>query len=221
MKKYLLLTIIITIYSNLLKAQLYQTALNGIAYKEQNYGDVKGSPYVFEEWNSGTVQTTKGIFNNVKIKYSELEDQLFFKNKEDQTMQFADPVKDFTISYKKDDKDLLAHYRNGYTNISGLNNNAYFEILADGKYQLLKKTTKKVKQETVYGSTESNKSFMITTRYYIETPERGILIKKDKKSILAALSNKQAELDTYAKSNNIDFKNDDDLIKLIAYYNSL
>lgn len=206
---------------NILKAQIYQNALNGIAYKEQNFGDVKGSPYVFDNWSVGTVQTTKGVLDNVDIKYSEFEDQVFFKNKEGQTMQFADPIIDFTMLYKGNDKQISAHYRNGYSNIPGLNSKSFFEVLADGKCQLLKKTTKKIKQEVVYGSTESDKNFIATNRYYIETPEKGILVKKDKKSILAALAGKQAELETYIKNNNIDFKSDEDLIKLITYYNTI
>lgn len=221
MKKQIVFLLFTLVYTHTLKAQLYLNNLNGTAIKEQNYSDVKGTPYAFDDWSIGTVQTEKGIFNNISIKYSELDDQLFFKSKDDQTIQFADPVKGFTMSYTKDDKQFLTHYRNGYTNIPGSNNSAYFEILADGKYQLLKKTTKKVKQETTYGSTESNKSFMTTTRYYIVTPEKGILIKKDKKSILNTLGNKQTELEAYAKTNNIDFKSDEDLAKLIGYYNSL
>lgn len=221
MKLHFLLISLTLCSTTALKAQLYQNTLSGNPYKEQNYEGVKGSPYAFEEWSIGTVQTTKGVFNDINIKYSELDDQVLFKNKDGQTLQFADPVKDFTMSYKDNDKQLLSHYRNGYVNIAGSDNKSYFEVLADGKCQLLRKTVKKIKQEVVYGSTESSKSFITTTRYYIENPEKGVLIKKDKKSVLTVLSDKQQALENYIQSNNIDFKRDEDLVKLINYYNSI
>ncbi len=221
MKKFLFILLFTLVYGNVLKAQFYLNNLNGTAFKEQNYTDVKGSPYVVDDWSVGTVLTRKGTYNNINLKYSELDDQLFFKGKDQEMMQFADQVKEFTLSYKKDDKQLLVHYRNGYTNIAGVNNNTYFEILADGKFQLLRKATKKVKQEITYGSTEPNKSFITTVKYYIVTSEKGILIKKDKKSILSVLGDKESQLEVYAKANNIDFKSDEDLAKLINYYNSI
>jgi hypothetical protein len=219
-KRFFLLLTSLTFILNV-KAQTYQTTLGGVAFKEQNFADVKGSPYVFSDWAIGTVQTSKGIYNNINVMYSELDDQIYFKNKEQEMVQFADPVKDFTLSYQQDGNQVLAHYRNGYTNIAGSSNNAFFEILTDGKVQLLKKTTKKVREEVVYGSTESNKNFLTTIRYYIVTPEKGILVKKDKKSVFAALGSKQNELEEYTKKNSIDFKKDDDLVKLITYFNSL
>ncbi|RYE26926.1 MAG: hypothetical protein EOP45_02875 [Sphingobacteriaceae bacterium] len=221
MKKYLFSIPFILININVLKAQIYQNALNGIAYKEQNLGDVKGSPYVFDDWSVGTAQTSKGLINDINLKYSQFEDQVVFKSKDGQTLQFADQVRDFTLLHKENDKQSVIHYRNGYSNIPGLDNKSYFEVLVDGKCQLLKKTTKKIKQETIYGSTEPSKSFTVTTRYYIETPEKGLLVKKDKKSILSALPNKQQELETYIKNNNIDCKSDEGLMKLVTYYNAI
>ncbi|MGI4022270.1 MAG: hypothetical protein ACRYFA_12255 [Janthinobacterium lividum] len=221
MKKHFFLLLTSLIFIVNVKAQSSQTTLGGVVFKEQNFSDVKGSPYVFGDWTISTVQTSNGIYNNINIKYSELDDQVYFKNKEQEMMQFADPVKDFIFSYKQNDKQVLAHYRNGYTNIAGSSSSAFFEVLVEGKVQLLKKTTKKVREEVVYGSTVSNKSFLTTTRYYIITPEKGILVKKDKKSVLTALSIKQNELEDYTKKNNIDFKKDDDIIKVIAYFNSI
>lgn len=59
------------------------------------------------------------------------------------------------------------------------------------------------------------------TFYYIGKDGLAASIRKDKKNILEVLGNHQAELESYIKERKLNLKNEDHLIRLFAYYNSL
>lgn len=219
MKKRILTFLIVAASITTLRAQNFQSNINGVTAQTKDLSSIAGSAYSSEKWLKGDVALSDGkAYNNLELKYSEYEDDVFFKGNEEQMMNFAEGVKQFTL---KQEDGTVSTYRKGYTNVPGTDAKSYFEVIADGKTQLLRKTSKKVREEVVYPSTTPSKSFQKTVRYYIVTPEKVTLVKADKKSILASLNTKQAELESFIKSNNIDFKKDKDLSALITYYNSL
>ena len=78
------------------------------------------------------------------------------------------------------------------------------------------------KSETqAFNSATKTKSFQENTRYYLVKDGKATPVKNDKKSILAALPDKQEQLKGYVAAGNLNFKSDTDLAKLINYYNSL
>ncbi|RYY07899.1 MAG: hypothetical protein EOP43_01850 [Sphingobacteriaceae bacterium] len=203
-------------------AQTYQNQISGVATQTKDYTDIKGSPYLSDDWAKGSVLLNNmQAYSNIEVKYNEYTDKLHFRGKNDETLNFSDKVKEFTITYTKETNLITEHYRSGYNNIPGIETDAYLQTLSEGKAQLLKKTLKKIQTNNEYGSISTNKSFVPSIRYYIINGEKASMIKKDKKSVFSALGNKQSELESYSKTNNIDFKKDADLINLITYYNGL
>ena len=194
--------------------------VNGMAVQEVDYTDVKGFPYLFDDWLKGDVtMADNSVHQNMDLKYNLLNDRPYFKNSSQSVLTFADPVKQFTIKTAGSEQPLL--FRNGYQNIPGVTSSAFLEVLADGKTQVLKKMAKKIQTENVYPNTSTNKYFTENKTYYIFKDNKGTLIKLDKKSVLSNLSDKQTELEAYIKQNNLNLKEDGDLSKLITYYNSI
>jgi hypothetical protein len=93
--------------------------------------------------------------------------------------------------------------------------------LPDGKVQLLKRFTKLLFESQPIGSASKLQQFIDKTKYYLIINGKALQVKNDKKALLAALGDKQAQLEDYIKSNKINLKNDAQLGKLIDYYNSL
>ncbi|NCD69513.1 hypothetical protein [Mucilaginibacter agri] len=202
-------------------AQGVQISAGGVPVQDRDMSDVVGSPYVNAEWGKGTVKLKDDkVYTNIDLKYSDYDDALYFKSAEDKMQSFAVPVVDFTISYAEDGNPVLKHFRNGY-HIQGYDGNAYFEVFNEGKAQFLKKTKKKIETQSVYGSTGSDKKFVSTTKYFLVNGDKSAIVKKDKKSILEALGDKQTELEAYIKSNNLNLKEESDIAKLLTYYNSI
>ncbi len=195
--------------------------INGTAVRLTDFTDVKGSPYFYNDWLKGDVTiSNNSIHQNMDLRYNLVNDQLYFKSGNGSVLTFADPVKQFTINSPVESMQVLT-FRNGYQNIPGTTSTSFLEVLTEGKTQLLKKLSKKIQTENVYPNTSTNKFFTETKTYYIFKDGKGILIRPDKKSIIFALPNKQAELEAYIKQNRLNLKDDGDLKKLIIYYNSI
>lgn len=203
------------------KAQTAQNYANDVTMQAKDLTDVKGSAYSTSQWAKGTVtMEDKVTYTNMDVKYSEYEDKLVVRDKDQRVMEFNNRVKEFTLSYEKEGAEMLVHYSNGF-NVEGYNSKAYFEILAGGKTKLLKKVSKKIQTQTEYGATSSTRSFISTTRYFILLGDKGVGIKKDSKSVLAVFGNKAAEVESYAKTQKLDFKREEDLVKIIAFHDTL
>ncbi|MGI4750649.1 MAG: hypothetical protein ACRYFB_08450 [Janthinobacterium lividum] len=196
--------------------------VNGTVVQSVDYSDIKGSQYLYEEWTKGDITMYDNtIYKNMDVKYSLLDDKLYFKGKDgQQVMSFSNPVKEFTVNDPSSAIKPIT-FREGYKNIPGITMNSFLEILVSGKTQLLKKVSKRIQTENVYPNTSVNKYFTESKQYYLYILDRGTLIKNDKKTILSILSDKKVPLENYIKENNLNLKEDNDLEKLITYYNSI
>jgi len=202
------------------KAQ-YLHDINGTPITRSRYQDVSGSPFLADGWSAGTVKFTNGVSykDNLFLKYNVKDDELYFKGKNDEPLLFVDSVAEFAI---KGPAGVIHHYRNGFKPIDGYTNRSFFEVLADGTVELLKKTNKTILETKAYNSPTTERSFVEVNQYYLLRSGKAMPIRKrDNKSILSVLSDKQPALEKYIKDNNLNLKNDSDFSKLIIYYNSL
>lgn len=188
----------------------------GRPMETRNYVDVKGSPFLSDEWAEGEVKLQNGnIYTGVSLKYDQMNDVLLFKGTAGQAQTFVEPVVAFKLG------DQL--FRRGYVPVDGAPATAFYEVLTDGKTQLLKRTTKNIFEELPYGSATKVKSFRAKEYYYLSTATNQSLLKlrKDKKTILQALSGQKSALEQYIKEQKLDLKQDAAIAMLVAYYNTL
>jgi hypothetical protein len=207
----LVLTIGLFTASITAKAQYYQD-LQGKAIKE-NREEVQGSPYITDNWAVGSASVEKGTYNNIKLKYDVKNDVPIFAGKDDLPMNFADPVKTFTINNKT--------FSNGFPSIAAQNKNSYYEVISDGKTKLLKHYTKRIQENKTYGTNAITKEYVTTEAYYVLKDDKISLLKPDKKAVLEITADKAAQIDNYIKTNKVNFKNDASLGQLFDYYNGL
>ncbi|MCC9135880.1 hypothetical protein ACFSKU_17800 [Pontibacter silvestris] len=190
----------------------------------KQYTDVKGSPYLADEWYKGTVELTNGtIYDEMNLMYDQVKDELIFKAAGEQAQAFeASSVYAFTIHLQKDGlPEEKKNYRKGFIPVDGAPDMAFYEVLADGQTQLLKRTKKVVFEEIPYGSSTKVKDIRESSYYYIARSGKLVKIKADKKSVLKALKDQAPALEKYAKANKLNLKDDAGLAQLVAYYNGL
>lgn len=190
----------------------------GAPVRTVNYSNTKGTPYFLDDWAMGMVKLQNGdTFNDVALKYDIVDDLLLFTNPfNGQAMGFKDPVQEFTLTgqLNKPNSDLL--FRKGYNPTP----DHFFQVLVDGRIQLVKRTSKIVKEAREFNSASITKAFYVVTDYYIVKTGGLIKIKKIKNDILSILDRKD-ELLNFAEKNKLTFKSEEDLSRLILYYNSL
>jgi hypothetical protein len=214
-KASLIIVLFISAITSEVKAQ-FVSDINGRPYRLKEYTDIEGSPYLYDDWASGTVKIANAqVFSNLYLKYNELEGKLYFKGKTGEVLEFVDQVVEFTISNK-----IITRHFSSYPG-NKPNEIAYYELLADGNTKLFKQPVKEIQEIKVYGSAVSSKNFIAVDKYYLLTGGKMIPIKKDKKSVIAGIGKKQPELEAYIKTNSLNLKDDADLAKLIEYSNSL
>ena len=223
------------IYQLLLSAVLALAATTGAAAQfaivdntgqpilTKNYTDVRGSAYLYDGWKKGSVTTARDItYDGIELMYDLIEDQLIFKGSGGEAKTFNQPIKSFTLKAGKENalqKEQL--FVSGFMPVDGAKPATFYEVLADGEVQLLRRATKKIFEELPYGSATKVKAFKTDSHYYIAKDGTLKKIKNDKKSVLQALTDKKAALETYIKTNRPDLKKDEELAKLVAYYNTL
>jgi hypothetical protein len=194
----------------------------GLAVNGDLYKDLNGSPYLFDEWVKGNVQLADGsIYKNLDLKFDQIGNLLIFLDDNKSPKRFSVPIQAFTLTNANDKDWPRITFRNGFKATDGGTEKSYYEVLVDGKTKLLKRTIKKIVDERPTGSLVISKQISVTNKYYVNNGDKMIKVKRDNKSILNTLNGKQAELEAYINSNNLNLKEDAGLVKLLEYYNSL
>lgn len=187
------------------------------------YTDVEGSPFLFEDWTKGVVKLANGkTYSDVLLKYDLVADQLLFKDlKSDQALEFIDPLVEFKLQATLAGNNDLLLFRNGYMAANGQSTTSFYKVLFDGGTQLLKRNEKRITETKEYSSASIVKKFDESETYYLSRNKEVIKIKKDKAQVLSALVNHTDKLEQHIKAQKLNLKNEADLVKLIAYFNTL
>ncbi|TFF36701.1 hypothetical protein [Mucilaginibacter psychrotolerans] len=186
-----------------------------------DYTNMEGTPYLYEDWQTGNVTLTNGVSNKepMLLKLNLVNDVISFKdNATGQELEFVVPVQEFSLNLVA---GATRHFKSGFKNIDGIAPTAFLEVLSDGKAQLLKRNNKIIFEQQPIGSATKERTFIEKTKYYLVIDGKATVVKADRKSLLAALADKQSALDTYLNVNKINFKSDTQLGKLVDYYNTL
>ncbi len=204
------------------KGQFMQD-VQGNVVRSIKYTDVQGNPYLFEQWVNGTIRLGNGkSYTNVPLRYDIVSDELQFKDsKSDQALNFKEPVVEFQLMPATESGESPMMFRNGFISDDGTSPKAYYQVLFDGGLKLLKRKTKIIFENREYSSAITTKTFREEEYYYLYKNNKTIKIKKDKKQVLTALADRVTELEAFIKSNALNLKNESDLVRLIAHYNSL
>jgi hypothetical protein len=197
-----------------------QNIQNGNIINFTKYSGMDGSPYFNPYWVQGNVKFRNGSTKNAIILYDELKDYVFYQGENEELVQFEMPVYEFTIAAED---GTIAHFSK-FAGNGKFPDEAFFQVLSDGKVKLLKRNSKSVSEhKEELGSAVTKRDVVDNIDYFLLIEGKVVKIKKDKKSILQTLNdgNKQQDLDNYITTNKLNLKKDSDLIKLMDYYNTL
>ncbi|RYU95957.1 hypothetical protein [Emticicia agri] len=197
----------------------YMQDVNGRPLLAGKYVDLVGTPYLFEDWTKGEVTLENGKnHKDLDLKYDQIEGIVFFKGKNGADMGFTSMVKSFILYPNNVAMSFVQ-----IPEIKETERDPYFEVLSDGKkVKLLKKTKKVIREGKAYGSASGTRTFSENTIYYLLKADGTYTkVKKDKKAIINALSDKSVEVEQYIKDNKTNFKEDASVAAVVNYYNTL
>lgn len=195
--------------------------MEGRAVHEYNSISMDGSPYLYADWAVGTITLNNGtIYQGINIMYDQVKDVVLFKTQDGKVKELIEPVQEFKINFITNNQATEKTFRKGFTG-EGVSPDAFLEVLADGKAVLLKRTSKKIFDRKNYSSATINREVQVSEDYYVASGNKLVKVKKSKNSLLSVMPEKSDYLVTYIKSNGLNLRNDSDMAKLVAYYNSL
>jgi len=222
-KSYLVLTVGLLISGLLVNAQDIQShALSSFGFFNNNFDekysrDMDGSPYLHTDWAKGIVKLANGeVFNGLDLKFDEIDNQLLYKDPKDgKTMQFIVAVTEFKITAPGNSSCQKYFRRVGDTT-----NSRFCEVIADGNVQFLKHTQKQIKLIQEY-SFPTREIVQAKDEYFLKIGNKLVSIKRNERSIITTLADKEVQLKAFIKANKLDLSKDNDAAQLITYYNSI
>lgn len=194
--------------------------VSGTVLKEQNYLELNGTSFFNDKWLKGDVTFEDGKnIKNIALKYDLVQDQVVFLGKNDFEYYFNQPVKEFSLI--NDENKYL--FRNGFPSIKNFDENSYFEVLSDLKVKLLKKNSRSISETKEFNSATVVRNVLDNVTYYFFKNGGLVNFKKDDIKNVAKLldAEKSPQIIDFYLQNKLNIKREEDLKKIIEYYNTI
>ncbi len=184
------------------------------------YGDgaaeTVGTPYLAETFDSADVYTLKGVFNSMQMRYNVHEDYMEYKDKD--VVYILDPALNIKRVDLGNNRFVVEKSEAG-----GKMKLGYFVLLDSGKVTLLAKKNvayrepqpAKAMQEATLGSYTKQKD-----EYFFKIGNGQLNEITSPKRMIESFPDKKDELEQFVRKEKIS-RNEEDLTRLVRYYNSL
>lgn len=178
--------------------------------------DIQGTAFYSNDWTAGLVLFKDGKFaKGLPLRFNVYNNKVYFQREENQ-LEFTEPVRAFWLGT---DSVTAALFRNGYTPVDKNDGETFYEVLANGKVQLLKYRQKLVR-EIAKLNMPKEKMFEDVEALYVFLPNYRIeKIKKNKSDILKALPEHADAINKILDANKLNLKNEESLVTLFRELN--
>jgi hypothetical protein len=186
---------------------------------ELTENDIKGSPYLNDEFIKGSIFTTQRIqYVDIPLRYNIYNDELEFKTPNDEIMALAVPE---IVEKAVFGTTLLVFspYLHGNKTKKG-----FFIVLEEGKVSLYAKPGimfKKATEPVAFKDPEPPKFIKKSDEYFIRLETEQPLIINNKKDLIEAFPDNRDKIESFISNNKTKLNKPESLKKLIEYYNSL
>jgi hypothetical protein len=194
---------------------------------DSRYEGIKGSPFFISEWIQGQMAFVDGkVFNEVPLKYNAYTKELVMKRPSGdsliifpyqvQSFTLNDPVTKAGFTFKRYPKAQTSKYDM---------RDVYFLVLYEGKTSLLKLVSKNLKKadfKDPYSNNVRYDSYEDANEYYLLKADGSMVkVKRSKKSVLDALSDKEVAIKALLEQEKIELKSERELVRVVAKYDAI
>jgi hypothetical protein len=185
-----------------------------------NPRQLNGTPFFSDEWMKGIITLSDGkSYKGERLRVDLLNTKLFFVNQDGQEKVCVSAVDRVLLLDSVNGR--VYHFIHSYTLPvhPDLKDSAWLEVLQPGKAELIKYQKKELIERASYASAPED-IIKTQSRYYLLHNKRlyKVAAFRDLKNILA---DRKTEIDAYITKQQPSWKNETDIINLVAYYNSL
>ncbi|HUR12420.1 MAG TPA: hypothetical protein VM012_13680 [Flavitalea sp.] len=192
--------------------------ITGKPFLNMNTEGIEGSPFLSEDWFPGQVRLKDGrVAEAMYLRFNMYGNKLYFQ-RDGKQLEFVDPVSEFVIRMNTDVKKKQLLYRSEYPPVDEYNENTFYEVLTDGKVQLLRYGYKTVEEYRTYNE-PPKKKFVDKEAYFVYTEGKIVKVKRDKEDLMKALPAYANTINLIVESQKLKLKNTEALSELIAQVN--
>lgn len=226
MKKYLYI-LIFSCATPSLFAQISGNAVPTVQFVDANgrilpagVAGVQGTPYLFEKFGQGKVVFVNGMESvDSNLNYSLVDHKLYYTQKKGLYV-VNQQAKEFTLySVDKEKNKISKQFMCLFPSVDDNTPATFYEVLGIGDHlQLLKYTSKRIKESAVYGGAPLKEYVMDDLFYIYDKAAKKMLTMGSTlslKSIKKTLPNYAIQMDAYLNANKLNLKKEEDMIQLL------
>jgi hypothetical protein len=202
--------------------QIFLSDVNGRAF-ENKYADVSGSAYLYPNFKFATIVLKDGrTYNNVQARLNLVEHEVNFIASNGEQGYIGKGMVT-SILFNDTSKDGVNTYifQTGFSPIDNQSAIHFYQVLVNGKISLLKSINKNIEERLNELSGEKSKEFAQRENLYVLYEGSLKRVKKDSDFFLSTMANQKEAINQYIRTNKLNFKNEEQLKKLVEFYNSL
>ena len=193
--------------------------IGGERKNELTEADIKGSPYLNDEFVNGSIFTVQMIkYDSIPLRFNIFNDELQFKTPTGEVMALSAP--------EIVEKAVFGNFLMVYSPYSQTNKikKGFFLILEQGKASLYAKPGILFQEPTepaAYKDAEPAKFVRKADEYYIRIGTEQAILISNKKDLIAAFPDNQDKIESFISKNKIKTNKPESLKEVVKYYNSL
>ncbi|HUX59022.1 MAG TPA: hypothetical protein VMV77_18765 [Bacteroidales bacterium] len=212
--------IVVPASEGLLDKMRLNKSINGI--RDVPYSSITGDPYLYGDFHSGKFILTTGETINLDLRYDIYADQIQIKDKNNTLFEL--------VHLERLSLIVIDTIKFVYSEIQKSRNDkapgkaAFFILKSDGKCRLLAKKNIRIQNAELpkaYQGAKSAKFIHTDDTYYLKLEDKNAVRAGTGKDLLKILSDNRDEVARFIDSNRLGTKKEDDLVKIISFYNSL
>lgn len=181
--------------------------------------DIEGSPYLNDEFIKGSIYTSsKTQYADIPLRYNIYNDEIEFETEDKKVAAIASPE----IVEKVTFGDITMEYIP--FDYSKTVRKGFFKVIVKGRASLYARPDiefREAKSPEPYKEAEPAKFIQKDDRYYLRLGMESAVMCVNKKDVISFFPDHSSEIDSFIKENKINVKKEDELKKLLEYYNSL
>ena len=187
---------------------------------EKKYSTVEGSPYLYQDWKTGTVTDSYGKkVDAALLKYDSYQDNIHIFKDGSTLLLSASDYPEFSLNFFEEGTTNKIDRYFKHNSILGLNGGeGYYEVLYEGQYKLLRKYRTDYINNVVsdYGTNKEVERFLTSDNLILVDPQGTMQEVKGGKGAIYDLFGSQSEtVETIAKKARYNVKDEYDLILVL------
>lgn len=193
-----------------------------LAAANPDYSNINGTPYVFEDFQKGNFYFSNKTFITDKlINYNCYTDEVLFSDEKNIYSANSQDMDYFTIIPGNSGTVLL--FKQVF--LPSEKKRIFMQVLYKGESLLLKRYRKeflKADLDQPYGSNRQMDEYNDYYEYYVSvTGKEPVMLKPRKSAVNEVFIDKSDIMEDFIKDENIDLKNESDLVRLVEYYDKI